>query len=99
MYGRSDKFKNTNDGYYNFDSDKNICIPISIINYQVNQPDFHYLLKNSDCSSITSLDWNFNRIVEHPNLNIDLFLKLLLDNQNFLKFILDSIFILLLRIF
>ena len=24
MYGRSDKFKNTNDGYYNFDSDKNI---------------------------------------------------------------------------
>ena len=32
MYGRYDKFKSINDGYYNFDSDKNICVPISLIN-------------------------------------------------------------------
>lgn len=90
MYGRSDKFKNINDDYYNFELDKNVCIPISLIGYQVNQPDFHYLLNNSDYSSITCLDWNFSKIVEHPNLNINLFLEILFDNQNFVNFILDS---------
>lgn len=90
MYGKYDQLKNINDGIYNFYSDKNICIPISLIQYQVNQPDFHSLLNNTNYNSITSVDWNFFKLIEHSNLNVDLFIKLILNEPNFTNFILNS---------
>ena len=90
MYGKYDQVKNINDGVYNFYSDKNICIPISLLQYQVNQPGFHYLLNNSKYNSITSLDWNFFKLIEHPKLNVDLFLKFILNDRKLVNFILDS---------
>lgn len=90
MYGRLDKFKKINDGIYNFNQDNNIYIPLLLIDFQVNQIGFNFLLNNSDSKSITSLDWNFLKLIQHPNFKVDVFLNLILSSQKFVNFILDT---------
>ena len=90
MYGKFDKFQKISNGIYTFYQDNNIYIPLILINFQVNKIDFNFLFNNSDSRSINSLDWNFLKLIQHPNFNVDLFLNLLLSNQRFVNFILDS---------
>lgn len=90
MYGKIDKFKKINDGIYNFNQDNNICIPLTLLDFQVNQIDFDFLLNNSNFRSITSVDWNFLKLSQHPNFNVDEFLNLILSNQKIVDFILDT---------
>ena len=70
--------------------DENICIPLSLINKQVNQDNFDPLMNNSDFQSITSLDWDFCKLIQHQNFNTRLFLELITDNKKLLDFILNS---------
>ena len=90
MYGKLDKFKKINDGIYTFNQDNNIYIPLLLIDFQVNQIGFNFLLNNSDSKSINSLDWNFLKLIQHPNFKVDVFLNLILSSQKFVNFILDT---------
>ena len=75
---------------YDFLLDKNICIPLSLINEQINHDNFDPLMNNSDLQSITSLDWDFCKLIQHQNFNTRLFLELITDNKKLLDFILNS---------
>ena len=90
MYGKLDKFKKTNDGVYTFNQDNNIYIPLVLVDFQVKQIGFNFLINNSDFRSITSLDWNFLKLIQHPNFRVDIFLNLVLSSQKFVNFILDT---------
>ena len=90
MYGKLDKLKKTNDGVYSFNQDINIYIPLVLLDFQVNQIDFDFLLNNSNPQSITSSDWDFLKLIQHPNFKVDIFLNLLLSSQKFAHFILDT---------
>ena len=90
IYSEYNIFKNISNEIYDFYLDKNICIPLSILNHQINKDDYHFLMNNSLFYSINSVDWNFLKLIKHSNLNVKLFLDLIQYNRKFVNFILDT---------